>query len=72
MSNEERDEVNTDDTELDIQVHMNIVSTMTVDYFQNQLEKHKIPNWEIDHMVYDLAKAIAESEDARKTWRYKT
>jgi hypothetical protein len=46
---------------------MKIVSTMTVDYFQNQLEKHKIPNWEIDHMVYDLAKAIAESEDARKT-----
>ena len=37
MSNEERDEVNTDDTELNIQVHMNIVSTMTVDYFQNQL-----------------------------------
>lgn len=66
MSNEERDEVNTDDTELNIQVHMNIVSTMTVDYFQSQLEKHKIPNWEIDHMVYDLAKAIAESEDARK------
>ena len=30
------------------------------------LEKHKIPNWEINHMVYDLAKALAESENARK------
>ncbi len=66
MSNEERDEVNTDESELHIQVHMNIVSSMTVDNFQNELEKHKIPNWEIDHMIYDLAKAIAESEDARK------
>ena len=66
MSNEERDEVNTDESELHIQVHMNIVSSMTVDNFQNELEKHKIPNWEIDHMIYDLAKSIAESEDARK------
>ena len=66
MSNEERDEVNTDESELHIQFHMNIVSSMTVDNFQNELEKHKIPNWEIDHMIYDLAKAIAESEDARK------
>ena len=66
MSNEERDEVNTDESELHIQVHMKIVSSMTVDNFQNELEKHKIPNWEIDHMIYDLAKAIAESEDARK------
>ena len=66
MRNEERDEVNTDESELHIQVHMNIVSSMTVDNFQNELEKHKIPNWEIDHMIYDLAKAIAESEDARK------
>lgn len=66
MSNEERDEVNTDESELHIQVHMNIVSSMTVDNFQSELEKHKIPNWEIDHMIYDLAKALAESENARK------
>ena len=63
---EERDEVNTDDTELHIQVHMNIVSSMSVNEFQNELEKYKIPNWEIDHMVYDLAKAIKESADGRK------
>lgn len=69
MSNEERDEVNTDESELHIQVHMNIVSSMTVDNFQSELEKHKIPNWEIDHMIYDLAKALAESENARKIWR---
>lgn len=66
MSNEERDEVNTDESELHIQVHMNIVSSMTVDNFQSELEKHKIPNWEIDHMIYDLAKALTESENARK------
>lgn len=66
MSNEERDEVNTDESELHIQVHMNIVSSMTVDNFQSELEKHKIPNWEIDHMIYDLAKALSESENARK------
>ena len=63
---EERDEYNPDETELHVQVHMNIVSSMTVNEFQNELEKHKIPNWEIDHMVYDLAKALAESENARK------
>ena len=42
------------------------ITAMSVNEFQNICENHKVPAWEIDHMVYDLAKAIAESEDARK------
>ena len=45
---------------------MNIVSSMTVNEFQNQLEKHKIECNTIDNYVFDLAKAIMESSDERK------
>jgi hypothetical protein len=38
------------------------VTTMTVDAFQNECDKHGIANWEIDYMVYDLAKALKESK----------
>ena len=54
------------DEEWRMQCALNTVSMMTVDEFQNQCEKHKITNWEIDHMVYDLAKALKESKDGRK------
>lgn len=63
---EERDEVNTDDKEWKLQIHMNIVSSMTVNEFQNQLEKHKIECNTIDNYVFDLAKAIMENSDERK------
>jgi len=54
------------DEEWRMQCALNTVSMMTVDEFQNQLEKYKITNWEIDHMIYDLAKVIKESADGRK------
>jgi len=34
------------------------ITAMTVDEFQTNCENHKVPSWEIDHMVYDLAKAL--------------
>ena len=54
------------DEEWLMQNAIHTVTSMTVDEFQNQCEKHKITNWEIDHMVYDLAKALKESADGRK------
>ena len=39
-------------------VHVAEVSAMTVDEFQTACENYKISAWEIDHMVYDLAKAL--------------
>jgi uncharacterized protein YeeX (DUF496 family) len=38
------------------------ITSMTVDEFQNQCDRYGITNWEIDHMVYDLAKALKESK----------
>ena len=49
-------------------VHVAEVSAMTVDEFQTACENYKISAWEIDHMVYDLAKALTLSrskEDGR-------
>ena len=34
------------------------ISKMTVDEFQITCEDYNIAAWEIDHMVYDLAKAL--------------
>ena len=42
------------------------VTSMTVDEFQNKCDRYGIINWEIDHMIYDLAKALKESKDGRK------
>ena len=42
------------------------VTSMTVDEFQTECDRYGITNWEIDHMVYDLAKALKESKDGRK------
>ena len=45
------------------------ISKMSVDEFQTTCEDYNIAAWEIDHMVYDLAKAITLSrskEDGRK------
>ena len=39
-------------------VHVAEVSAMTDDEFQTACENYKISAWEIDHMVYDLAKAL--------------
>jgi hypothetical protein len=41
------------------------ITAMTVDEFQTICENHKVPSWEIDHMVYDLAKAITLSEEKK-------
>ena len=44
------------------------ITAMSVNEFQNICENHKVPAWEIDHMVYDLAKAITltrRKEDGR-------
>jgi hypothetical protein len=47
--------------EWQMQTALNIVSSMTVDEFQTQLEKHKIESNTMDNYVFDLAKAIKES-----------
>ena len=52
--------------EWQMQTALNIVSSMTVDEFQTQLEKHKIESNTMDNYVFDLAKAIKESGDGRK------
>ena len=52
--------------EWQMQTALNIVSSMTVDEFQTQLEKHKIESNTMDNYVFDLAKAIKESADGRK------
>ena len=45
---------------------LGIVSRMTVEEFQTELEKHKIECNTIDNYVFDLAKAIKESANGRK------
>ena len=45
---------------------LGIVSRMTVDKFQTELEKYKIESNTMDNYVFDLAKAIKESKDGRK------
>ena len=52
--------------EWQMQTAINIVSSMTVDEFQTQLEKHKIESNTMDNYVFDLAKAIKESANGRK------
>lgn len=44
---------------------LGIVSRMTVDEFQTELEKHKIECNTIDNYVFDLAKAIKESSHGK-------
>ena len=46
-----------------LQTALGIVSRMTVDEFQTELEKHKIECNTIDNYVFDLAKAIKESSN---------
>ena len=54
------------DEEWRLQTALGIVSRMTVDEFQTELEKHKIDCNTIDNYVFDLAKAIKESANGRK------
>jgi len=51
--------------EWQMQTALNIVSSMTVDEFQTQLEKHKIESNTMDNYVFDLAKAIKESSNGK-------
>ena len=44
---------------------LGIVSRMTVDEFQTELEKHKIQSNTMDNYVFDLAKALKESKYGR-------
>jgi len=46
----------------DLQIALNKVSSMTVDKFQTQLEKHKIDANTMDNYVFDLAKALMRSK----------
>lgn len=52
--------------EWQMQTALNIVSSMTVDEFQTQLEKHKIESNTMDNYIFDLAKALKESKYGRK------
>ena len=45
---------------------LNIVSSMTVDEFKTQLEKHKIESNTMDNYIFDLAKALKESKYGNK------
>ena len=45
-----------------LQTALGIVSRMTVDEFQTELEKHKIDCNTIDNYVFDLAKALTETK----------
>ena len=38
------------------------VTSMTVDEFQTACMQNNVAAWEIDHMVYDLAKALMNSK----------
>lgn len=49
------------DEEWRMQCALGMVSRMTVDEFQNELEKYKIECNTIDNYVFDLAKAIKEN-----------
>ena len=42
----------------DLQIALNKVTSMKVDKFQTKCEEYNIKCWEMDHMIYDLAKAI--------------
>ena len=42
------------------------ILSMTVDEFQNQLEKHKIDYWKIDSYVFDLAKVLIGMESSNE------
>lgn len=53
------------DDEWKMQCALNTVSMMTVDEFQNQLEKHKIESNTMDNYVFNLAKAIKESSNGK-------
>ena len=46
-----------------MQCALGMVSRMTVDEFQTELEKHKIECNTMDNYVFDLAKAIKESSN---------
>jgi len=51
----------------DLQIALNKVTSMKVDKFQTQCEKHNIKHWEIDHMIYDLAQALVKSKSNGKS-----
>ena len=46
----------------DFEKALNKISNMTVDEFQNQLEKNKIDHWTIDSYIFDLAKTLMKSK----------
>jgi len=48
--------------EWQMQTALNIISSMTVDEFQNKCDKHFVVN-NIDDYVFDLAKALMRSKE---------
>ena len=48
---------------LDLELALIKISAMSVDDFQNNLEKYKIDNNIIDNYVFDLAKSLMEEEN---------
>ncbi len=53
------------DEEWKMQWALNTVSMMNDDEFQTQLEKHKIEGNTMNNYVFDLAKAIKESNNGK-------
>jgi|9_EtaG_2_1085328.scaffolds.fasta_scaffold53727_2 hypothetical protein len=47
----------------DFQKALDKVGSMSVDNFQNECEKHLIRDWNIDNLVFDLAKALMRSKE---------
>tara|TARA_R100000742_G_C4240654_1_gene60419 strand:+ start:364 stop:546 length:183 start_codon:yes stop_codon:yes gene_type:complete len=52
-----------DKRKLDLELALIKISAMSVDDFQNNLEKYKIDNNIIDNYVFDLAKSLMEEEN---------
>ena len=46
----------------DFEKALNKISSMTVDEFQDELEKYKIDYWTIDSYIFDLAKVLMKNK----------
>ena len=46
----------------DLQIALNKVTSMRVDKFQTELEKHNIDANTMDNFIFDLAKALMRSK----------
>ena len=51
----------------DLKVTLTKVANMKVHNFQTKCEENNIKCWEMDHMIYDLAKALVRSKTNGKS-----